>query len=140
MELSRRLGFCWLPWVQPMVERVLRQRDLAPRVRERLEMVKAATLGQDLAQIARWSGRSPRRVAHWLRQFAAGGVAAVADAPRPGRPVRATAAYRAALEHAMETGPRRSGCPTTAGPPSGSAPISPSRRGARSPQVGCVAS
>ena len=31
------------------VERLLRRRDLPPRVRERLEMVKAAALGQDLA-------------------------------------------------------------------------------------------
>ena len=111
MELSRTLGFCWLPWVQPAVERVLRQRDLTPRVRERLEMVKASVLGQELAQIARWSGRSPRRVVHWLRQFAAGGVAAVTDAPRPGRPVRANAAYRAALERAMAAGPRALGLP-----------------------------
>ena len=37
------------------VERVLAQRDLAPRWRERLEMVKAAWLGQDVATIARWS-------------------------------------------------------------------------------------
>ncbi len=35
------------------VEALLRRRDLAPRQRERLEMVKAAVLGQDEAAIAR---------------------------------------------------------------------------------------
>ena len=39
------------------VEAVLARRDLAPRQRERLEMVKAAALGADVAAIARWSGR-----------------------------------------------------------------------------------
>jgi transposase len=93
------------------VERLLRRRDLPPRVRERLEMVKAATLGQDLAAIATWSGRTVRTVKRWLRRYEAGGVAAVADAPRAGRPPRADAAYRQALERAVETPPRDLGLP-----------------------------
>jgi hypothetical protein len=44
------------------VERLLRRRDLPPRVRERLDMVKAAAVGPDLAAIARWSGRTVRTV------------------------------------------------------------------------------
>src|SRR5437588_9098008 len=67
------------------VETLLRRRDLSARQRERLEMVKAWALGQDLAAIARWSGRTGRTVARWLRRFAQGGPAAVADAPRTGR-------------------------------------------------------
>ena len=109
MAVTERLGWCWAPWVQPVVERELRRRDVRPRVRERMEMVKAAVLGQNLGEIVRWSGRSPRRVVHWLRQFATGGVAAVADAPRPGRPVRATVAYLTALGHAIAVGPRALG-------------------------------
>ena len=93
------------------VERLLRHRDLPPRVRERLEMVKAAALGQDLAAIAAWSGRTRRTIKRWLRRFAAGGAAAVADAPRPGRPPRADAAYRQALEQAVQTPPRDLGLP-----------------------------
>ena len=89
-----------------VVDPVLRQRALAPRVRERLEMVKAAALGQDLAAIARWSGRSRRTIGHWLGRFVEGGVAALADAPRSGRPPRADAAYQQALEQAMATSPR----------------------------------
>src|SRR6478736_2302774 len=64
------------------VEVALRRRDRAPRVRERLEMVKAAALGQDLAAIMAWSGRGERTVRRWLGAFARGGVAALADAPR----------------------------------------------------------
>lgn len=94
-----------------VVEAALRRRELTPRVRERLEMVKAAALGQDLAGIARWSGRTPETVRHWLGQFRDGGIAALADAPRRGRPAKADAAYLAALEQAVETAPRTLGLP-----------------------------
>jgi transposase len=93
------------------VAAALRRRDLPPRVRERLEMVKAAALGQDLAAIVRWSGRSARTVRRWLGRFVAGGVAALADAPRAGRPARADAAYRTALEAAVTTPPPELGLP-----------------------------
>jgi transposase len=93
------------------VEAALRRRDLAPRLRERLEMVKGAALGQDEATIAAWVGRTPRTVRRWLRRFAAGGIAALADAPRPGRPPEADAAYLAALEAAVDTAPRALGLP-----------------------------
>ena len=89
-----------------VVEVALRRRDLAPRVRERLEMVKGVALGQPLANVARWSGRTERTVVRWLTAFATGGLAALADAPRAGRPARATAAYLGALEQAVATPPR----------------------------------
>ena len=94
-----------------VVEATLRRRDLAPRVRERLEMVKGAALGQDEATIATWVGRTPRTVRRWLRRFAAGGIAALADVPRPGRPPEADAAYLAALEAAVDTPPPALGLP-----------------------------
>lgn len=93
------------------VEAALRRRDLAPRVRERLEMVKAAALGQDLDAIARWSGRRPETVRRWLAAYQDGGIAALADAPRQGRPPKADAAYLTALEAAVETAPRTLGLP-----------------------------
>src|SRR5262245_43338078 len=91
------------------VEEQLRRTDLTRRVRERLEMVKAAALGDDVARIARWSGRSVARVEHWLARFAEGGVAALADAARSGRPVQADAAYLAAMDAALETPPAQLG-------------------------------
>ena len=47
----------------------------------------------------------------WLEQFARGGVGALADAPRGGRPARADAAYLEALERAVDTAPPRLGLP-----------------------------
>jgi transposase len=94
-----------------VVEAALRRRELAPRVRERLEMVKARSLGADLAGIASWSGRSVRTVRQWLRRFDQGGVAALADAPRAGRPAKADAAYLEALEATVETAPPTLGLP-----------------------------
>ena len=67
------------PWVRAArdaraaVEAALRRRDVAPRVRERLEMVKAVALGHPLAAIAAWSGRTERTVRRWLAAFARGG-------------------------------------------------------------------
>jgi transposase len=89
----------------------LRRRDLAPRLRERLEMVKAVALGQAVPQVAQWSGRTKRTVRHWLRRYAQGGVAALAAAPRAGRPGAADAAYRRAAEGALGTPPRTLGLP-----------------------------
>jgi transposase len=94
------------PEQRAVVEEVLRQRTLNPRVRERLEMVKARALSQEVGRIAQWSGRTVRTVDRWLRHYLAGGAAAVADAPRSGRPPEADAAYRAALVTAVETPPR----------------------------------
>lgn len=93
------------------VEAVLAQRALAPRWRERLEMVKAAWLGEDVATIARWSGRTPRTVRRWLRVFREGGVRALAGAPIPGRPPKADTRYLAALAGAVATSPRTLGLP-----------------------------
>lgn len=93
------------------VRATLRREGLSPRVRERLEMVKAADLGHDLGQIAAWSGRTPRTVRRWLGAFAAGGggIGALADAARSGRPARADTAYLRVLEEAVETSPRELG-------------------------------
>ena len=88
------------------VEAALRRRDLTPRVRERLEMVKAAALGQDLDEIAAWSGRTRPTVRRWLTTFHTDGLAGLGDAPRQGRPPKADAAYLAALETAVDTAPR----------------------------------
>ena len=90
---------------QTAIEELLHRQDLTPRVRERLEMVRAAAMEQDLAWIARWSGRSTRTVRFWLERFGEQGLEGLADAPRPGRPARADAAYRQALEAAMDTPP-----------------------------------
>lgn len=97
------------PGEREEVRSALRRGDLPPRTRERLEMVKAADLGRDLAEVAAWSGRTPRTVRRWLGVFARGGTEALSDAPRSGRPARADAAYLGALEEAAEASPRELG-------------------------------
>jgi len=96
---------------QAAVEALLAQRELPGRQRERLEMVKAAWLGADIAAIARWSRRTPRTVRRWLRAFREGGLDALADAPIPGRPPKADASYLTAMAQAVETPPRSLGLP-----------------------------
>lgn len=94
---------------QAAVEVLVRERGLTPRVRERLEMVKGAALGWDVPTIATWCGRTEATVRRWLGAYRDGGVAALVDAPRAGRPRQADAAYLAALEAAVETDPRALG-------------------------------
>lgn len=93
------------------VEARLARPDLSRRERERLEMVKAAALGYDLSAIVRWSGRSEVTVQYWLERFGRGGVEALVDAPRAGRPPKADAAYRTALAQAVTTPPPTLGLP-----------------------------
>jgi transposase len=50
-------------------------------------------------------------VRRWLARVLTNGREALRDAPRPGRPPQADAAYRAALERAVETPPPASGLP-----------------------------
>lgn len=97
------------PAQRAAVEALLRERDLPPRLRERLEMVKGAASGWDIAAIAAWCGRTAATVRRWLAAFRDGGVAALVDAPRPGRPRHADAAYLTALEAAVEADPRALG-------------------------------
>jgi transposase len=101
------------------VEVALRRRNLAPRVRERLEMVKAAALGQGLATIGRWSGRSPRTIRRWVGRFAAGGIPALADAPRSGRPAVADGTIGAQRRRRWTLARARWGCHSTSGRRSG---------------------
>lgn len=111
MEQSIRTVIPVTPEQQDAIASLLRQATLPPRVRERLEMVKAASLGADWEEIAAWSGRTVRTVRHWLNQFVAGGIATLADAPRPGRPPTADAVYHATLDDLVDRAPRTLGLP-----------------------------
>ena len=89
-----------------LIEIELRRRDLAPRLRERLEMVKGVALGQDEPTIAAWSGRSVDRIRYWLGRYQRDGLNALSDAPRAGRPPKADATYLTALDKALALTPR----------------------------------
>ena len=111
MEPSTHIVIPMTPAEQADVEATLRQPTLSPRLRERLEMVKAASRGFDWEAIAAWSGRTPRTVRHWLTRFATGGIAALDDAPRSGRPPTADLTYHAALDDLADRDPRALGLP-----------------------------
>jgi transposase len=85
------------------------RRTPAPRGRARLELVTGVALGPSLIDVARGRGRTERTVTRWLGAFAPGGGAALADAPRGGRPPKAAAGSREALERAAATPPRALG-------------------------------
>jgi transposase len=93
------------------IEELLGRRDLTPRVRERLEMVKAVGLDYELDWITEWSGREARTIRRWVRAYTKRGLAGLSDAARSGRPAHVDAAYLAALEQAVETRPRTLGLP-----------------------------
>lgn len=111
MEGGTDLSGVISPVQRATVEARLGQRDLAPRRRERLEMVKGAALGWDVAAIAAWCGRTPRTVRRWLTVYRDGGIVALRDLPHRGRPPRADAPYLAALAAVVETPPRAVGLP-----------------------------
>lgn len=93
------------------VEELLRRQDLTPRVRERLEMVKAVGLGDELRRITEWSGREARTIRRWVRAYTKRGLGGLTDAARRGRPARVDAAYLTALERAVDTLPSAVGLP-----------------------------
>jgi transposase len=74
-----------------------RARSTERGVAERAEIVLAAAAGESNAAIARRLGCSQPTVTLWRRRFAQTGAAGLADAPRPGRPVRYGAEVRAQI-------------------------------------------
>jgi transposase len=63
-----------------------RARTLAPRLRDRLEMVRLSDLGRTIPQIAQTLGQHEQTVRKYLKAFIANGFAALPDRPIPGRP------------------------------------------------------
>src|SRR3954464_3492813 len=87
----------------------LRREDLSPRVRERLEMVKAADLGHDLGQITALRGGPPptRRPRVGAAPRGGGGGVACAAPPGWGGPVGGGAPSRRARGEPGDPPPRR---------------------------------
>ena len=79
-----------------------RARDIAPRLRERLEMVRLSDLGQTIPQVAQTPGAHPQTVRKYIKAFVAEGFAALSDRPIPGRPPTVTRADLDALGHLLD--------------------------------------
>ena len=79
---------------------------VAPRARDRLEMVRLADAGWSVPRIARHLGCHEQTVRRHVAAFLAGGFDALPDRPRPGRPPSVTAAHLDALEGLLDAGGR----------------------------------
>jgi transposase len=79
-----------------------RARDVAPRLRERLEMVRLSDLGQTIPQIAQTLGHHEQTVRKYLTAFLADGFAALPDRPISGRPPTVTCADLEALGQLLD--------------------------------------
>jgi transposase len=80
-----------------------RQPELAPRTRERLEMIALADAGWNIPRIARHLDVREQTVRKYVKAFLAGGFDRLADRPHPGRPRRLTDQYLDALERLLDT-------------------------------------
>jgi transposase len=84
--------------------RLERSRTLAPRVRERLEIIWRSDWGWSSPRIADALGLHEQTVRKYVKAFLVGGVAALADRPRSGRPAQVRAADLDALEQVLDAG------------------------------------
>src|SRR5215211_9307340 len=79
---------------------------IAPRTRDRLEMVRLSDAGWTIPRIARHLGCHEQTVRKYVKAFLADGFGSLPDRPRPGRPPVVTAAHLDALEGLLDAGDR----------------------------------
>ena len=90
-----------------------RARDVAPRLRERLEMVRLFDLGQTIPQIARTLGHHEQTGRKHLKTFLATGCDALPDRPIPGRRPTVTRADLTAVGALLDASAREGRAWTT---------------------------
>jgi transposase len=95
------------PGQRDELHRRARAREMAPRLRDRLEMVRLSDLDWSVPRIAAYLGCHEQTVRRAVKAFLAGGFAALPDRPRPGRPPTLTAAHLAAVEALLDVAARR---------------------------------
>jgi len=79
---------------------------VAPRTRDRLEMVRLADAGWPVPRIARHLGCHEQTVRKYVKTFLAAGFDALPDRPRPGRPPTLAEDHLDALETLLDAGGR----------------------------------
>ncbi len=88
------------------LKRLTRTPGLAPRTRERLEMVRLADVGWSVPRIAACLQGHPQTVRHWIKRFLAQGFAGLPDQPHPGQTSALTPAVLAAVRQELARGDR----------------------------------
>lgn len=83
-----------------------RQPKIAPKTRDRLEMLRLSDAGWSIPRIARHLCYHEQTVRHWIKVFLREGFEALADTPRPGKPSAITQEIRATIRQWIEKGDR----------------------------------
>jgi transposase len=84
-------------------------RDHQSRYDHRLHGVLLVSQGLSCAEVGRLLGDSARSVQHWVRQVERGGVSALQEKPKSGRPARIGRADREKLKVVLQGKPRDCG-------------------------------
>ena len=87
------------------LERLVRAQPAPVRLVQRARIVKAAAEGATVPAVARRLGVSEKMVRQWVRRFDAGGLDALDDARRSGRPPTYTEAERSRVVATARTRP-----------------------------------
>jgi putative transposase len=100
MPTKIRVQLTAAQWAE--IERAQHATVIDRRLWLRLEMVRHAALSRSIPAAAAGLGLHPQTVRHHVKAFLAGGVAALADEPRSGRPPKLTEAVLTALEARLD--------------------------------------
>lgn len=88
------------------LQRRTHQPDVAPRTRDRLEMVRLSALGWGIPKIARHLGQHEQTVRSWIKAFLDGGFEALADKPPTGQKSGVSSEILAAVAEWLTKGDR----------------------------------
>ncbi len=80
--------------------------DIAPRTRDRLEMVRLSDAGWSVPRIAKHLGAHSQTVRHWIKAYLVGGFDALSDRPHTGMPSAITPEIREAVKALLMKGGR----------------------------------
>jgi len=100
--MPRLLRVSLSPEQEAQLRQRLHHRDLAPRTRMRLECVRLSDKGLSVPQIAELLEVHQATVREALHRFGTAGFDALPDAPRAGRPPRASRADLDAVEQMLD--------------------------------------
>lgn len=110
--MSRHVNFHLNDVQLAEIEQAINQ-SAHPEVRQRAIAIRLLHLGQKPEAVAQVVMVSANTVWTWHRRYRQGGLTALQDRPRSGRPSKADADYVARLEQLLETDPRSLGLPFT---------------------------
>jgi transposase len=91
-----------------IIEHAIRH-DKRPEVRQRCTAIRLLHLGHKPSEVAKMQAVSDPTIYGWHKRWLAGGVEALADKPRSGRPLKSDDAYSLLVEAVVEKAPAELG-------------------------------